>query len=571
MEKIIPNTAPDSIILLKKELSDLHTCKNANIIDPFEKLKKLDEKIANESKKIYDLNDKLIKMNDNNKKLSFSQRENIDKQQKLLKILRSKNKSLNKQLNSLSNKQIKLESESLNFGRNVTNPNNEKLIDIKQQKENIQKSINNINIQIQQIHDKEKEVSNKDLLKNFVDNLENIIEKDKTMLPYISMKKSRTGISKSFTEMFKDLEEQEKKNKEMLIQERNDKLKNFRIKELKIVNERKNNIKLLIDNIDKTKTNSNNNSYKIKNYILSEEKEKLRLKNEQELIDIENKKRKDYYSPITAEELNNFSNEVKKNRAKLKLDLEKKKIQMEELWRERKSLLPKYRNKSLEITTATEVENELNQLKAKEEKMKENYLEKINYSKELDNKPKIINQKLKDQREQIIKNLQGVDRQNEIKKLSNKLRLKAIKIVQTQPKNFKRDNILVIEETVAEQQNKKINANNNKYKNLDFLLELKQKKLNTKPKEQNEKTEDSLDVELKKFQAIMEDNCLENSNIRKYRSIPVKKRVNKCDAGTGTHDASNENDEKEKIKNLKHFGGIETKLQILESYMKHKK
>ena len=563
MEKIIPNTAPDSMVMVKKELNDINSLKNN--IDPFEKLKKLEERIASENKKIYVLDDKLIEMDNNyksQKKLTISQKIEVTKRQKLLEVLTSKNKSLSKQLNSLINKQAKLETEYFDFDTNKSNPNNGKLRDIKQKKEHIQKSINCINEQIQKIYDTEKSINKKELIKNYVENIENIIERERTALPLINKRKSKKG-TKSYTQIIKNLEEQEKKSQEMLNQERKNKLKILREKELKIRHDRKNNIKILIDNLDKSKINESSIFPNKKTYILSEEKEKIRLQKEQDLLDFEKQRRKEYFSPISAEELNNFSNEVKKNEAKLKLDLEKKKLQMEELWKERKGLLPKYRNKFIETNAKTEIENELKQIKLKQEKIQGNYLEKINYSKELDNKPKIINEKLKEQREQIIKTLEGVDRQNEIKKLSNKLKLKSIKLIQSQPQNFSKNNVLVIKETVGEQINKKISSNN-RYNNVDYLLDIRQKKINSKST--GEKTEDSIDADLRKFKENLEKKGKEK-NTKKIKSSTNRKSVNKCDTKTGTDNIIENNNEKERAKNKKYFQSIEAKLKILEKYL----
>lgn len=68
-------------------------------------------------------------------------------------------------------------------------------------------------------------------------------------------------------------------------------------------------------------------------------------KKEESLIALEIKKRKMIYCPISSEELNNFSNEVRNNQLKLKNDLKLKKLQLEELWKERKDLIPPHKSK----------------------------------------------------------------------------------------------------------------------------------------------------------------------------------------------------------------------------------
>ena len=67
------------------------------------------------------------------------------------------------------------------------------------------------------------------------------------------------------------------------------------------------------------------------------------------LYKLEIEKRKLRYKPISSEELINFSNEVRKNEKILKTELDKKKKQMEELWKERKNLLPKFHSKFMNL------------------------------------------------------------------------------------------------------------------------------------------------------------------------------------------------------------------------------
>ena len=54
---------------------------------------------------------------------------------------------------------------------------------------------------------------------------------------------------------------------------------------------------------------------------------------------------------------------------------------------------------------------------------------------------------------------------------------------------------------MGEQINKKINSNN-RYNNVDYLLDIRQKKINSKST--GEKTEDSIDADLRKFKENLE-------------------------------------------------------------------
>ena len=105
----------------------------------------------------------------------------------------------------------------------------------------------------------------------------------------------------------------------------------MRNRELEIIRRRKNKI----DNL--TKVNTPKYIQK-KNYTTAEEKEQKRLKEEEALLQIEIKKRKMKLQPISSQELNKFSKEVQRNEKIFKEELGMKKIQMKELWQERKNL-----------------------------------------------------------------------------------------------------------------------------------------------------------------------------------------------------------------------------------------
>jgi hypothetical protein len=247
-----------------------------------------------------------------------------------------------------------------------------------------------------------------------------------------------------------------------------DKVKLFRERELEMEKKRKN----IINKINNISLSQSNKYSPKKNYITSEEKEEIRKQKEESLYHIENQKRKLKYIPISSEELNTFSNEVKKNEKLLKSELAKKKKQMEELWKERKNLLPKYHSKFMDLNI--ELDNEAkDEIILKQEKIKNKRLETVNFGKDIakNHQPKILNDKLKLEREQRIKELEGSNKFNSIKELGNKIRLKKSKIIQSQPKRFKTNNVFVPEETTKEKQAKKLTG-----KAVDYLLNCRNEK-----------------------------------------------------------------------------------------------
>ena len=86
-----------------------------------------------------------------------------------------------------------------------------------------------------------------------------------------------------------------------------------------------------------------------KNYITSEEKEQIRKLKEESLFQIEKEKRKFKYLPISSEELDNFSKEVKKNEKILQSELSKKKIMSMIKIRKKKKVMEKKKRKEAEV------------------------------------------------------------------------------------------------------------------------------------------------------------------------------------------------------------------------------
>ena len=264
------------------------------------------------------------------------------------------------------------------------------------------------------------------------------------------------------------LEEEEQKSRQEMKKKYEDKVKLFRERELEMEKQRKK----IINKINNISLSQINKYSPKKNYITSEEKEEMRKQKEESLYHIENQKRKLKYIPISSEELNSFSNEVRKNEQLLKSELAKKKKQMEELWKERKNLLPKYHSKFMDLNI--EQDNEAkNEIILKQEKIKNKRLETVNFGKDIakNHQPKILNDKLKLEREQRIKELEGSNRFNNIKELGSKIRLKKNRIIQSQPKRFKTNNVFVPEETTKEKQAKKLTG-----KAVDYLLNVRNEK-----------------------------------------------------------------------------------------------
>ena len=281
---------------------------------------------------------------------------------------------------------------------------------------------------------------------------------------------------------------------------------------------------------------------------------------EESLIQIEKEKRKFKYLPISSEELSNFSKEVQKNEKILKSELSKKKKQMEDLWKERKSLLPKYHSKFMDYNI--DIDNEAKEeLLLKQEKLKNKELERSNFGKEVikNYQPKILNDKLKTEREQRIKELNGMNRFDNIKELGNKLKQKSVKIVKSQPKNFKTDKKFVYEETVKEKQTKKLSSK----KPVDYLLNcrLKKSKMDTE-----QLMEDNSAKKMKEWKEMLDcggSNAYNNVERIKMQAAVLNNKANNINQRIKQESDTTKKDELSQEASNLYINSIQAKLQIL--------
>ena len=504
--------------------------------DPSEELKLIKERIKNENEKIKEINSKLEQLcainnskstnKKNTKKNIYNRNQNSD----LLypNILVS------------SSQQITKKNYLLNCDPSPINLIHQKMDNLRKIK--IGKIDNNddkkVNINVNEIN---KSNSNNNSKLSDKRNKSNLRIDEKNALRLLS------------------LEEEVKKEREEKKKEYEYKIKIFREKEL----EREKLRKKMIQKINNISLSQINKYTPKKNYITSEEREEMRKMEEESLIKLEIEKRKLKYIPISLEEINKFSKEVQKNEKIFKSELIKKTKQMEVLWKERKNLLPKYHSKfmNLNIELDNEAKEEIN---IKKEKLKNKEKERANFGKDVikNHQPKILNDILKTEREQRIKNLKGFNRFDNIKELGNKLKEKSVKIVKSQPKNFDKGRIFIREETVAEQQVKKLTG-----KPVDYLLLCRNKKSNLEIEKLNENNsakkirewKEMLDcggkdvvnnVERIKMQVAVMDDKASNINIR------IKQESNNFKKDELSKEASN-----------LYINSIHAKLQILNKML----
>ena len=349
----------------------------------------------------------------------------LNKKKFILNNLHKKSSSLQLNLHQLDKAQLKLENESyMSIPLNTIEIiKKDRLKSIRNEKRSLILKLHDIDDQINTIvYQENKTHSKKDIIKKFLDNFENDKEHFSEAMMTINRNiyKRRKERNK---ERLKEEEEYEKKNKE----ESNLKKRDEELKKIEFMNNQKKLEEKIKEKNNKIinhvrKFINGSPSYKDKNYITSEEKELIRKQEENNYLKIQLAKRKDFYKPISSRELNNFTKEVIINEKKTFAELEQKKIQLGDLFKERKELLPKYHSRFY-INSLEKDKEFLNRENNRIEKINEQK-QKIKIFGEGIKKfhfPKSISEKLKKQRENIISNLKGENRIEKIKDLKKQI------------------------------------------------------------------------------------------------------------------------------------------------------
>ena len=491
--------------------------------NPLEELKLIKEKIRKENEKIDEIDLKLDRIK-NNRKI-IKRQYNLNFNDELLNGFTTKKQN---NISSLKLKPILTEkneytNKSLNDNLQTNNYDN--------------------------IHQKMKELKSMDLANIKIEQKLNLpIKKDNKIIEFHNDRKK---------EMDK-LIEMEKEEKKKLFE---NKIKLFHDKEL----EREKNRKKIIDQMSNVPSIQKNKYNSKKYYYLSAiEKEEIRKQKEEMLLKLEKEKRKQKYLPISSEELNNFSKEVSKNKKILETELDLKKKKMEEIWKERKNLIPKYHSKFMDLNIEYDKEAK-EELLLKQEKLKKLELERINYGKEIVKNylPKKLNEKLKIEREQRINELNGKNRLNNIKELGNKLKEKSKKIILSQPKKFLKKNVFVAEPSIKEQQTKKLSG-----KAIDYLLEqrIKNNKIDNLQLIQSKSA-----IKMKEWNKMLDDkgsNIVNNLEKIKLEATLMNNKANDINQllKIESNDAPKQNELKKEATNY-YINSIQAKLQVLNKIM----
>jgi hypothetical protein len=490
----------------------------------------------------------------------------------VINSLQNRSNILESNINKLNKIQTDLENESyLNVNDNSSIMHKIRLNQIKNEKSILQSKLNEINNQINSIvHQENQSKSNKArIIKNFLDNFESDREK------YSNKIKKLSEQSRKRRDKYENyLKENENKNdlnylnnKEKEEQKKKMQLQLFKAQQRRLENERReeNNKKMQLALLYR----NGSPSAKDKNYITAEEREQIRQENEKALLSLELAKRKAYYKPINKEELDDFSKKYNENKKITNAELEYKKIQMEELYKERKQLLPKYHSKFFLYNQQLDKEHR----EEKEKKLQE--IKKMNEVRRLFDKdvkkiyfPTKANEKLKKEREDRIKTITGENRKEIIKKLNEEIKIKReeykVPKVKVDPKK-KID--IKKEESEKEKEKKEKEEIKEEYRKKDYLKEFREKREEKKQKNLIS-TSNTNNNQWKKIMNNNNRNFLENINEIKNQADKMQKEAQyKQQLYKMDNNAIKHPEMSDEIGNL-YVQSIQAKLEILNSLNK---
>ena len=395
---------------LKDKFNTMEVSNNIkNVIS--DKINKTNENIYN------DISQNNININLNSKSVnSILNNSNIFKRRlsretiKKLKLLKQNEEQIKKSINKLENSKKILEDE-INLNNNIVEDNIKKykLKEIEEKKDELNLRLYDLNLQIEKITDLTKP-SKKELMDNFYNNFEKDKEiyKEKAKRFYKDSIESYNKLKEdkkiTFEKREKMLIEKEKENlekKEKLFAEKNEKEKENILKRKKEIDEK----------LEKTKQYINEKNHKTeKDYLYYINKEKFENE-ELRLLELSNLNKKQV---ITLEELEEFNLKHKNQRKIIEEEEKEKKKYLRNMWSDRNQLLNSYVTNTSLILKKMEKEEKENEME-KLEKKKELEKIKINYSNSNIPQPK-VNINLKKSRE---KRKDKIDKQSVLKTEDN--------------------------------------------------------------------------------------------------------------------------------------------------------
>ena len=360
---------------------------------------------------------KKFKLNNTSSMIPLNSNIESSIKMKKIKELGKTKKNIEKQINILSEKINSMEEEKpmiisgtiIDYPYSAIDENIKKaeMKENKQTKELLLAKLNGINEQVQRLVESEEELNRnkKQNIKEFLENFDKDKEKTEEYIKKLNEgkklrdQKMMNSIKKSYDIKQKEyekmkLDEEEKKKKE---------LEKIRLKELELMRERQKENK---DKLNYIKQHANDKPANVNQYLFKALENKY---NEQQKTEIQNeimkKREKIKENSVSLEEIFDFEKKQKELELKRMIEMEEEKKKLKEQWKQTKEILPKFESNMMQIIKEEEKKNkEKKEIEEAKKKLKQQEIK--NYGENVNKLflPK-INQSMKKEREQRIKNL----------------------------------------------------------------------------------------------------------------------------------------------------------------------
>ena len=360
---------------------------------------------------------KKFKLNNTSSMIPLNSNIESSIKMKKIKELGKTKKNIEKQINILSEKINSMEEEKpmiisgtiIDYPYSAIDENIKKaeMKENKQTKELLLAKLNGINEQVQRLVESEEELNRnkKQNIKEFLENFDKDKEKTEEYIKKLNEgkklrdQKMMNSIKKSYDIKQKEyekmkLDEEEKKKKE---------LEKIRLKELELMRERQKENK---DKLNYIKQHANDKPANVNQYLFKALENKY---NEQQKTEIQNeimkKREKIKENSVSLEEIFDFEKKQKELELKRMIEMEEEKKKLKEQWKQTKEILPKFESNMMQIIKEEEKKNkEKKEIEEAKKKLKQQEMK--NYGENVNKLflPK-INQSMKKEREQRIKNL----------------------------------------------------------------------------------------------------------------------------------------------------------------------
>ena len=318
------------------------------------------------------------------------------------------------------------------------NIKNDQIKKNKKTKELLVSKLNTINQQVNKLMENEDEINqNKKLnVKEFLENFEkDKLKAEEQARKYSEEKKIRE--QKMLNSVLKGNEKKEKEITTLELEEKEKKkkeLEKIRMKELERIRERKRENK---EKLDYIREHANDKAENENKYLFKKLENQYQKKVEQEIkLEILKKRERMREGTVTREDIIEFDKKQKEFELKKKNEMEEEKKKLKEQWKQIKDILPKFESSMMQ-----KLREEENQMKVQKEFEENKKLAKIqevkNYSKTVHKLflPK-INENVRKEREERIKNLNVKNNIKKIQRKKNNGRIILVKPDPNKPKKY---------------------------------------------------------------------------------------------------------------------------------------